>query len=341
VWAFGSLRDLVPPYQSFSRGLVDVALHENEGPGILVDDASLSGRAPTGPVSAVPTVRPRTEKGLPVTCLKTRPRLEADLPGPGASSQSRRDRVSSPAFRATAFRPIGGNQEDCCGTWLCRPRAANRLGQGPFKAKLPEDPPGECCGARLASSTPATDGERFTSLLQSGVLAFDLEGQELWHTDVGDGLAMMGFGRGRQPIVYGELVIVNASAECSAVVALDGKTAAKFGKPRRLLDGLVEHAPARRSAEANKSSLRRCPANLGAEPRHGQAPCTPKPCATTRSVRVWWPTATWFTPWPKGRHAGRQRTAWPSSMSGHSGHGGKPGRVGTNSYTALVGQASA
>lgn len=76
-----------------------------------------------------------------------------------------------------------------------------------------------------ASSTPATDGERVYVLFgKAGVVAFDLEGTELWRKSVGTGSAVMGWGSAASPIVYKNLVIVNAAAEDKALYALDGKT---------------------------------------------------------------------------------------------------------------------
>jgi outer membrane protein assembly factor BamB len=74
-----------------------------------------------------------------------------------------------------------------------------------------------------ASSTPVTDGERiYVFFGKSGALAFDLDGKQLWRTDVG--ARVDGFGSGASPIVYKELVIVNASVESQSLVALDKKS---------------------------------------------------------------------------------------------------------------------
>ena len=76
-----------------------------------------------------------------------------------------------------------------------------------------------------ATSTPASDGESvFVFFGKSGVLAFDLEGKQLWQTSVGTGSAMMGWGSGSSPILYRDTVIVNAGAESKALIALNKKT---------------------------------------------------------------------------------------------------------------------
>ena len=75
----------------------------------------------------------------------------------------------------------------------------------------------------LASSTPVTDGRKlFTFFGASGVFAFGENGKLLWHADVG--FEPSKFGSAASPILYRNLVIVNASAESSSVIALDKET---------------------------------------------------------------------------------------------------------------------
>jgi hypothetical protein len=71
-----------------------------------------------------------------------------------------------------------------------------------------------------ASSTLATDGERLYAFFgKSGVFAFDLDGQPLWRTGVGE--KIHNWGSATSPVVYENLVIVNASVESGSLVALD------------------------------------------------------------------------------------------------------------------------
>jgi len=70
-----------------------------------------------------------------------------------------------------------------------------------------------------ASNTPATDGEHvFVFAGQSGVYAFTMQGKPVWNTKVGDGLH--GWGSATSVVLCDDLVIVNASVESNAVVAL-------------------------------------------------------------------------------------------------------------------------
>src|SRR5207253_1788642 len=74
-----------------------------------------------------------------------------------------------------------------------------------------------------AASTPITDGERlYVFFGKSGVYCLDLDGKQLWHSSVGKG--MHGWGSGTSPILYKNLLIVNARVEAGSLVALDKMT---------------------------------------------------------------------------------------------------------------------
>ena len=70
-----------------------------------------------------------------------------------------------------------------------------------------------------AAATPATDGEHlYVFFGKSGVFKFDLDGNPLWRSHVGSGTH--GWGCGTSPVLYEDLVIVNASVESGDLVAL-------------------------------------------------------------------------------------------------------------------------
>jgi outer membrane protein assembly factor BamB len=76
-----------------------------------------------------------------------------------------------------------------------------------------------------ASHTPASDGERIYAFFGlSGVVAFDMDGKELWRESVGGGTDPNRWGSASSPILYKDLVIVTAASESTAIVALDKKT---------------------------------------------------------------------------------------------------------------------
>lgn len=74
-----------------------------------------------------------------------------------------------------------------------------------------------------ASATPyVTEDAIYCFFANTGVFAFDHDGNKLWGTNVGN--KMHGWGPGPSPIVYKGVVIVNASIESDSLVGLDAKT---------------------------------------------------------------------------------------------------------------------
>ena len=78
-----------------------------------------------------------------------------------------------------------------------------------------------------ATNTPVTDGEHvFVFYGKSGVLCYDLKGNEKWRVDVGQQSANRQWGSAASLLLYKSMVIVNASEEDRSVIALnksDGK----------------------------------------------------------------------------------------------------------------------
>jgi len=86
-----------------------------------------------------------------------------------------------------------------------------------------------------ASNTPVSDGQGLWVFCgKSGVFAFDLAGKQLWQTDVGSGLS--GWGSAASPVLFGDLVIVNASVESASLMALNKKS----GKRVWRVEGIKE-----------------------------------------------------------------------------------------------------
>ena len=73
-----------------------------------------------------------------------------------------------------------------------------------------------------ASCTPVSDGERvFAFFGKSGVYAFDLDGSPLWQKYVGSESGPTEWGSGASPVVYKNLLLVNACDETQALIAFD------------------------------------------------------------------------------------------------------------------------
>jgi outer membrane protein assembly factor BamB len=169
-----------------------------------------------------------TETGLPVhwsseknVAWKTR------LPGAGTSSPiTVGNRVFVTCYSGYAVDPkapgkmqdlrrhvVGVDRKDGSVLWAKE-----------FMPELPEhEYVGEGSYHGYSSSTPVTDGERlYVFFGKSGVFCFDLDGKQLWHADVGKGTHH--WGSGASPVLWKGLVIINASVESHALVALDKMT---------------------------------------------------------------------------------------------------------------------
>jgi len=86
-----------------------------------------------------------------------------------------------------------------------------------------------------STSTPVVDSDRIYAFFgKTGVFAFDLDGKKIWKTDVGSQTS--GWGSAASPILYKDLLIVNASVESQSLVALDKKT----GKVKWRASGIKE-----------------------------------------------------------------------------------------------------
>jgi hypothetical protein len=79
-----------------------------------------------------------------------------------------------------------------------------------------------------------TEEAVYTFFGNSGVFALDHEGNQLWHQDVGETVHY--WGSGSSPIVYKNVLIVNASVESEALYGLDRKTGEVLWKQ----DGVIE-----------------------------------------------------------------------------------------------------
>jgi outer membrane protein assembly factor BamB len=74
-----------------------------------------------------------------------------------------------------------------------------------------------------ATGTPVTDGQAVYAFFGvSGIVAYDWDGRLLWQADVGSNTA--GFGSASSPVVFEDLLIVNASIESDTLRAFDKKT---------------------------------------------------------------------------------------------------------------------
>ncbi|MHC4398636.1 MAG: outer membrane protein assembly factor BamB family protein [Planctomycetota bacterium] len=152
-----------------------------------------------------------------------------DLPGPGSSSPIVvGDRVFVTCWSGYGLsREDPGDQKNLKRHLLCIDRKNGKtLWSKTVAPVLPEDPyRGMFTQHGYASHTPVSDGQRvYVFFGKTGVLAFDLDGKQLWQTSVGTGSGLNGWGTASSPILYKNLVIVTAAAESESLVALNKET---------------------------------------------------------------------------------------------------------------------
>ncbi|MBC8355576.1 MAG: PQQ-binding-like beta-propeller repeat protein [Planctomycetes bacterium] len=151
------------------------------------------------------------------------------LPGPGSSSPIIiGDRLFITCWSGYGVdRGNAGNQKDLRRHLICLDRNTGKtIWSKAVEPVLPEDNYGGMFAEHgYASHTPVSDGERvYVFFGKSGALAFDMDGNQLWQTKIGAESDPRGWGSASSPVLHKDKVIVTASAESEAVVALDKKT---------------------------------------------------------------------------------------------------------------------
>ena len=164
------------------------------------------------------------EKGVPTKWDDdTNVAWKVELPGPGASSPIVvGDRVLVTCYSGYGLPKVqAGDIANLKRHLLCFSRAGKPLWKKEVTARGKEAPytGGFITKHGYASSTPASDGKHvYVFFGTTGVLAFDLDGNELWRKSVGAGTN--DWGSGTSPILHKNLVIVNAAVESESLVAL-------------------------------------------------------------------------------------------------------------------------
>jgi outer membrane protein assembly factor BamB len=172
------------------------------------------------------------ETGLPVTWSATENVVwRTPLPGPGTSSPI----VVGQRVYLTCYTGYGvkapadtddKDRDNLMRHVLCIDRATGKIvWTKDFKPALPESTyqPGNDSEHGYASSTLASDGRRLYAFFgKSGVYCLDLDGNQVWHATVGNNVT--GWGSSNSPVLFKDLVIINASVESGSLVGLDKNT---------------------------------------------------------------------------------------------------------------------
>ena len=148
------------------------------------------------------------------------------MPGPGSSSPvftGKRLFVTCYTGYGTSREEVG-SARDLGRMLVCLDRSDGRvLWKKSIDLANPEDPyRGYLMEHGYASSTPATDGKNvFVFTGKSGLHAFTVEGKLRWSKLVGDRSSNRRWGSAASPVLYRNLVIINAADEARCLIAFD------------------------------------------------------------------------------------------------------------------------
>ena len=182
------------------------------------------------------------------------------LPGPGSSSPI----VTRNQVLVTCYSGYGvgdgdpGEMENLVRHLVCVDRSDGSVRwERKISARLPEDPyRGYISEHGYASNTPVTNGrEVFVFFGKTGVIAFDLNGRELWRADVGQESSNRQWGSAASLTLHGENVIVNASEESQSIRALNQQTGEQVWIAEASSLELAYGTPLLAAAETGKTSL--------------------------------------------------------------------------------------
>jgi outer membrane protein assembly factor BamB len=192
------------------------------------------------------------------------------LPGPGASSPIVwSDRIFLTCYSGYGIGK-GGNLKDLQRHLVCLDRkTGEQRWEHVVPVRLPETEFNRYINEHgYASSTPVTDGERVYAFFgRSGVLACDMDGKPLWHVEVGKWLN--GWGSAASPVLYRDLVIVNATVERGAVVALERKTGKEAWRAKGLRDSWCTPAIVELPGGKAELAITASDALIGIDLQHG------------------------------------------------------------------------
>lgn len=163
-------------------------------------------------------------KNLPVTWSETENiAWKTAMPGYGSSSPIALDgKLYVTCYSGYGIGRERGRMEDLTLHVVCvESKTGKILWDKKIKPILPESKSVRDHG--YAAHTPTTDGEHlYVFFGKTGVLKLDLNGNKIWQTSVGT--KTHGWGSGTSPLLYENLVIVNASVESGSLVAIDKNT---------------------------------------------------------------------------------------------------------------------
>ncbi|MEL6107369.1 MAG: PQQ-binding-like beta-propeller repeat protein [Planctomycetota bacterium] len=203
---------------------------------------------------------------------------KSPMPGPGASSPI----IVGEKVFVTCYSGYGLSQEqpgdidNLVRHLVCVDlKSGEKLWQQDVKAALPEDPySGIGVTAHgYASHTPVCDGTNVYAFFgKSGVHAFTMDGEPLWNANVGTESDPAKWGSSSSPIVFGDTVIITASAESQAIIGIDKSTGKELWRQEaKGLDGMWG-TPTLVKVDESRTDLVMCVARelWGLDPTNGK-----------------------------------------------------------------------
>ncbi len=180
-----------------------------------------------------------SETGFPLTWSERENIVwKTKLPGFGASSPiTFRDKIFLTAYSGYGSDQSGSEKMALRQHVICLDRDGGKILWDKSTLGNPKerDYKGYVALHGYSSGTPVTDGKAVYAFFgSSGVVAYDLSGRRLWKVNVGSDTHE--WGSGASPIVYDNLLIVNASVESKSLVGLNKKS----GKEGWRAGGIVQ-----------------------------------------------------------------------------------------------------
>lgn len=174
-------------------------------------------------------------------------RWKVTTPGPGSSSPI----VTGSRVFLTCWSGYGDTEDARDLSLLKRHllcldlESGRKLWEAVIPSLAEEDPwQGFLTEHGYATHTPVTDGTHvYVFFGKSGVFCFDMQGTQVWHTQLGTGSGRNRWGSGASPILHGSSLIINASDESRAFYALDKTTGREIWKAEGDAIGMAYGTP--------------------------------------------------------------------------------------------------
>lgn len=166
------------------------------------------------------------ESVVPVSWDKTEHvEWKLDLPGPGSSSPIV---VGNKVFVTCYSGNVGAKRHVVCIDATTGKELWQRAIDGPAREDAYS---GYLKEHGYASGTPVSDGKNvFAFFGKAGVVAYTIDGEKRWQKDLGQMSSNRRWGSGGSPVIFNDILIVNASEESRAIYGLSTRIGEELWK---------------------------------------------------------------------------------------------------------------